>query len=263
VVILTVMPRVLLVVPTLGSRVIFLRETLASIQQQSVAASVILVAPKSATHVQDLAAEFGASFLEDPGSLPGAINLGVQTAESEHEYVNWLGDDDLLEPDSLKVAMAALDERPDAVGAFGACRYVNEAGELLWVSKAGRWGPRILSWGPDLVPQPGMLIRTDAWRAVNGLDESFRFAFDLDLLLKLRQLGPLLDTKATLASFRWHGDSLTVGDRTTNLAESERAKRRYLTPTQQRLKWIWERPVRMATRLAASEVHRRARRASQ
>jgi GT2 family glycosyltransferase len=223
----------------------------------------MLVAPKDATHVKALAEEFGAGFLEDPGSLPGAINLGVQAADSEHSYVNWLGDDDLLEPDSLEVTTAALDARPDAVAAFGACRYINEVGDVLWVSKAGHWGPRILSWGPDLIPQPGMLIRTDAWRAVNGLDESFRFAFDLDLLLKIRKLGPLLDTKATLASFRWHPDSLTVGDRTTNLAESERAKRRYLTPTQHRIKWMWERPVRVATRVAANEVHRRARRASQ
>ena len=51
----------------------------------------------------------------------------------------------------------------------------------------------------------------------------------------------------------------TVGDRTTNLRESEDAKRRALGPVARKLSWLWERPVRGATRLAAAEVQRRSR----
>lgn len=65
-----------------------------------------------------------------------------------------------------------------------------------------------------------------------------------------------------VSCFRWHGDSLTVSDRTASLDESERVKRRHLSPTARRLAWTWEGPVRVATRLAAREVTRRARRAS-
>jgi GT2 family glycosyltransferase len=105
-----------------------------------------------------------------------------------------------------------------------------------------------------------MLVRLDAWRAVGGVDESYRFAFDLDLLLKLRRIGPLVDVGQIVSSFRWHADSLTVGDRDTNLAESERAKRAALSPRMRSLAWLWERPVRGATRVAAWEVNRRAHR---
>jgi GT2 family glycosyltransferase len=105
-----------------------------------------------------------------------------------------------------------------------------------------------------------MLVRRSAWVQVGGLDESFRFAFDLDLLLKIQRLGAFVDVGRVVSSFRWHGDSLTVGDRSTSLHESEVARRRALSPTARRLAWTWEGPVRVATRAAAAELHRRARR---
>ncbi|MBK9738946.1 MAG: glycosyltransferase [Actinobacteria bacterium] len=255
-------PRILLVVATLGERIDFLRETLTSIRGQSVASDVVIVAPAGKELVSALAAEFGAELIPDPGSLTGAINLGMASARAGHDYVNWLNDDDLLEPGSLAATVGALDADRTAVVAFGACRYIDPEGRELWISKAGPWAPRVLKWGPDLIPQPGMLVRRSAWDAVGGLDESFRFAFDLDLLLKLQKLGGLVDVGTVVSSFRWHPDSLTVGDRTTNIEESERAKRLALSPTARRIAWLWEAPVRVATRAAANEVQRRARRAS-
>ena len=107
-----------------------------------------------------------------------------------------------------------------------------------------------------------MLVRAAQWQAVQGVDESLSMAFDLDLLLKLRRRGPLVDSNAVVASFRWHATSLTASDRTRNLQESELVKRRYLTSRQFALKWLWEKPVRLATRIAAHEVQRRAREAT-
>lgn len=254
-------PRVLIVVPTLGSRIELLEECLTSITSQTVAADVAIVAPAGAGGVAELAQRHRATLLPDPGSLPGAINLGVASAGPQHAYVNWLGDDDLLEPDSLERTVAALDDRPGAVLAYGACRYIDENGGELWISRAGSWAPRILKWGPDLIPQPGMLVRRTAWDKVGGLDESMRFAFDLDLLLKIQPLGDFMDVGQVVSSFRWHGDSLTVGDRSTSLHESEIARRRALSPTARRMAWLWEGPVRVATRAAAAELHRRAGRA--
>lgn len=254
-------PRVLIIVPTLGQRIDYLHQTLRSVRDQSVATDLVLVAPPTES-IQELAAEFDAKTEADPGSLPAAINAGARHLKPHHEFINWIGDDDLLEPQSLAATSSSLDRNPAAVVAYGACRYIDAAGRELWINRAGPWAEKVLSWGPQLIPQPGMLIRADAWRAVHGVDESFRFAFDFDLLLKLRQQGELIDCGQVVASFRWHPDSLTVGDRTTNLQESERAKRRYLTRRQQRLKWLWERPVRVATRIAAAEVTRRARKLS-
>jgi GT2 family glycosyltransferase len=247
--------RVLLIVPTLGQRPEFLTQTLESIAAQSVPADVVVVTPDA--KAGSLARRFGAAVLADPGGLPAAINLGVGAAGPQHAYVNWLGDDDLLEPESLARTVGALDADERAVLAYGSCRYIDADGRQIWLSSAGRLAPWILSWGPDLIPQPGMLVRRSAWDAVGGLDTSFRFAFDLDLLLKLRRVGGFVDVGAPVSSFRWHGDSMTVSDRETSLRESERARRRALNPVARRLAWTWEAPVRVATRAAAGQLHRR------
>ncbi len=249
-----------MVIPTMGDRVAYLAECLASITGQSTPADIALVVPRPSDEVRALAQAHGAALIPDPGSLTGAINAGVASASARHEFVNWIGDDDLLEPGSLAATVSALDRDRSAVVAYGACRYIDEDGRELWISRAGAWAPRILKWGPDLIPQPGMLVRLSAWHEVGGLDESFRFAFDLDLLLKLQALGRFIDVGRVVSSFRWHGDSLTVSDRSTSLHESEIARRRALSPTALRVAWLWEAPVRVATRAAAAELHRRASR---
>lgn len=254
--------RVLIVVPTLGRRLLLLEQTLESITSQQVAADVVIVGPQGHDGIRDLAEHFGAALLADPGSQPAAINAGVAVAQPHHEFVNWLGDDDLLTPGSLRDTTQVLDADSDAVLAYGACDYITEEGDFLWTSNAGRWAPRILAWGPDLIPQPGMLIRTSAWHAVGGVDENLRFAFDLDLLLALRSQGNFVCTNSTVSCFRWHPDSLTVSDRTTSLDESRDVKRRYLSPRARRWAWTWEGPVRLATRVAARRVTARAQRAS-
>jgi hypothetical protein len=249
----------LIVIPTIGTRLNFLERCLSSIREQGMPVDIVIVAPIR-HEIQLLADRFEASLIPDPGSLAGAINLGVDSAKAHHEFVNWLGDDDLLEPGTMPVLVNALDSDTSAVVAYGSCRYIDENDVELWISKAGPWANRILKWGPDLIPQPGMLVRRSAWNQVGGVDETFRFAFDLDLLLKLQRIGSLIDIGIVVSSFRWHGDSLTVGDRTASLDESQEAKRRALGPIARRLAWLWEKPVRGATRIAAAEMVRRAHR---
>ena len=251
-------PRVLLVVPTLGRRPELLEQCLDSIRQQDVPTDIVIVGPLDSELVRDAARRFEAFVCADPGGLAAAINHGVSSYTGDADFINWLGDDDVLEPESLATTVAAMDAHPQAVVAYGACRYIDDGGRELWVSKAGSWAPRILAWGPDLIPQPGMLVRRWAWDAAGGLDESFRFAFDLDLLLKLKALGGFVDVHRIVSCFRWHSSSLTVSDRDQSLQESEIARRRALSPSARNLAWLWEKPIRGLTRLAAWEVNRRA-----
>ena len=250
--------RVLIVVPTLGRRIDYLEQTLESITHQHVSTDVVVVCPPSAERVHELATSAGAVIVDDPGTLPAAINLGVATATT-HEYVTWLGDDDLLEPDSLRWTTSALDRDAGAVLAYGWCRYIDPSGRELWLNKTGKRAEAVLTWGPQLIPQPGMLVRRSAWENVGGVDESLTLAFDFDLILKLRKIGALTCVDRTVAAFRWHPQSLTVSSRSLNLQESELVKRRYLTPRQRRLAWTWEGPVRLATRAGAWNVNRKAR----
>jgi GT2 family glycosyltransferase len=250
--------RVLIVVPTLGRRPEYLAETLASIRDQQVPVDLVVVCPSSAVEGRDIAAHYDALVLDDPGSLSGAVNTGLAQAGERHIYGNWIGDDDLLAPGSVVAAMAALDGDREAVVAYGHCGYIDEHGRQLWVSRAGRAAVWLLRWGPDLIPQPGMLFRLADFRAVGGLDESLEYAMDLDLLLRLRRRGRFVALNRQVSSFRWHPESLTVSGRSASLAESERVKRRYLPRLLRPLAPLWEGPVRLATRRAARRVNERA-----
>jgi glycosyltransferase involved in cell wall biosynthesis len=250
--------RILIVVPTLGQRIGYLRRTLASIRDQNVPVDILVITPGAALEARALAHEVGAGVLDDPGGLSAAINLGVEHAQARHEYVNWLGDDDTLTRGSLAAVMAGLDSNRKASAAFGQCLYVDEMDNPLWVSQAGRFAPWILPWGPNMVPQPGLLVRREAWKSVRGLDETLSYTMDLDLLLKLRRWGPLIAVPRIVSTFRWHVESLTVAERSASLAESEMVKRRYLPKALIPVAPAWEAPVRWATRRAATAVSERA-----
>lgn len=252
--------RVLLVVPTLGRRVDLLRQTLQSIRDQAPhRADIVIVCPPDAEEAVNLGAEFCARVVDDPGGMTAAINAGLAEAQPRHEYFNWIGDDDLLTPGSLAAAVSALDADPVTVAAFGYCDYIDTADRVLFTSRAGVLAPWLMTWGPDLVPQPGALFRLAAVREVGGLDPTLSYAMDLDLMLRLRRRGTFVNTGRTLSCFRWHPTSATVANRTASLDEAERVKRRYLSPAQRRLAPLWEGPVRAGTRLAARRVNRLAR----
>lgn len=251
-------PDVLLVIPTLGRRIDYLRQALASITAQDHPVHLVLVAPTSATEARAIASDVGAEILDDPGGLSAAINVGMSAATPAHRYANWLGDDDLLAPGAIGSATGALDHDSAVAVAYGHCTYIDGNGREVWVSRAGRLAPRLLSWGPNLIPQPGMLFRLDDFRVVGGLDESLRFSMDLDLLLRLRRRGRLVDLGLPVSSFRWHTDSTTVSDRAASLAEAEMVKRRYLPNPVRRAAPLWETPVRAATHFAVRAMARRA-----
>lgn len=253
-------PRVLLAIPTLGRRVDLLRRTLESIRDQAPhRADVVIICPPGADETVKLAAEFGARVVDDPGGMTAAINAGLAQAEPGHEYFNWIGDDDLLTEGSLAATVTALDDDPAAVAAFGHCDYIDAADRVLFTSRAGGLAPWLMTWGPDLVPQPGALFRLATVREVGGLDPTLSYAMDLDLMLRLRRRGSFVNTGRTLSCFRWHPTSTTVANRTASLDEAERVKRRYLSPAQRQLAPLWEGPVRAATRLAVRRVNRLGR----
>jgi GT2 family glycosyltransferase len=180
--------------------------------------------------VELLAERFGARFVPDPrrGGLSGALNAGLAASRPENRYFAWLGDDDLLTPGSLLATTSALDSTPEAVLAYGWCDYIDEADEIVFRSRAGRLARLILPFGPNLIPQPGSLMRYDAVRAVGGLDETIKLAMDLDLFLRLRKQGRFVSLPRTLACFRWHADSATVSNGELSMEESDRVRMRYM-----------------------------------
>lgn len=254
-------PEVLVVLPTLGDRLDTLRETLESVaaQRADVSVTLAVVLPPSATEARSLAEQFGAVVVDDPkAGISAAINLGLAVRTVE-KYYAWIGDDDIFRPGGLGLLRGILEQRPDAVLAFGGCDYIDAEGRTIATSNAGPLAIAILAWGPDLIPHPGTMVRLDALEAIGGFDTSLKYAMDLDAFLKLRSHGRFAWTRTSVSGFRWHPDSLTVSNRRASSLESESVKRRH---TPRAIRWafpLWQYPIRWASAFAAGRVNARAR----
>ncbi|HMS25107.1 MAG TPA: glycosyltransferase [Acidimicrobiia bacterium] len=251
--------RILLVIPTLGQRPDYLRQTLDSIKsQQGVIYDIVMIFPLDNEETMQLAHEVNAIIVDDPGGISAAVNAGIAQAQPRHEFIGWIGDDDLLATDSLKTAIEVLDQTSDAVLAFGFCDYIDDRGEKLFTNRAGNWAPWLMTWGPNLVPCPGTVFRKSALDKAGEFDVENKYCMDLDMLLRLRKLGKFVNTKRTMASFRWHSTSTTVVNRVKLLKEVKQVKRKHLSPVLRKFAPIWEPPVSIATTFAAKSVNRKA-----
>lgn len=252
--------RVGIVVPTLGERPDYLNQCLSSISQAGLGAGrahIVLVCPESFDFETLLQAGTVHQIVMDPGTgLPEAINEGFRHMPSGVELINWLGDDDLLSPGSLDLAIQVLDARPESVMAFGGCKYIDPKGEVIWVNRSGTLAVPLLRVGPDLIPQPGALFRRDSFLKVGGLDARFSWAFDFDLIIKLSKIGKLEFISKPLASFRWHPESLSVEFRKKSVREAHQVRKSHLPLWVRPLSFIWEYPVMLTTYLAGLRLTR-------
>jgi GT2 family glycosyltransferase len=244
------------VVPTMGSRPQFILNCLRSIRESG-NAFILIVAPDLELITRSIPPHLYDRLLLDPKlGLPSAINLGIADLPGENEFVTWLGDDDLLEKDSLSYALSPLLEDQACVFSFGGCNYINSNGEVIWSNHSGRYAVPLLRFGPQMIPQPGSLIRRTAFNSVGGLDNQYKWAFDLDLFIRLRQLGRLQFVNQKLASFRWHEGSLSVGGRAGSVREASHIRKNSLPLILRLCSPIWEFPLRKIIMIAGFRISR-------
>lgn len=115
-----------------------------------------------------------------------AINRGFEHVEGD--IMAWLNSDDLLLPGALHAVAEAFTTRPEVDVVYGHRILIDGAGRDI-----GRWimpkhEDAILTWA-DYIPQETMFWRRSLWEKVGGLDPSFRFALDWDLILRFRDAG--------------------------------------------------------------------------
>ena len=247
-----------IVVPTLGDRAELLKSCLLSIRAAG-DAHICVVAPSTADLNQlDLEGLID-QMVEDPGrGLPAAINLAIESLPNQIEYINWLGDDDLLTSQSLNRAEETLRTLGfDFV--FGSCDYIDIHGSVIGKNRSGKWAMWLMKYGPDLVPQPGSLYRRSAFNSVGGLDTSLGWAFDLDLFLRFEQSVSWRYIPECLAQYRWHDATLSTGRRAEMIAEARTVRSRYHGVVVRTAAPMWEVPTAIAVNLAGIAVSRFSR----
>ena len=253
--------RIGIVIPTMGTRPEFLRQSLASIRSAG-NATIHIVAPESAKLACVLDPNSYDELVLDTGTgLSAAIDAGLRSFPSNVEYVNWLGDDDLLAEGSLNHALTVLSGNPGIALVYGGCEYIDGEGKSLWLNKSGPYAKYLMRCGPQLIPQPGSLMRRNAFEKIGGLNHQYKWAFDLDLFIRLSRVGKLQFTPRTLAKFRWHQDSLSVGGRNGSVAEASEIRVNSLPSPLKAFSPLWETPIRKVILRTGEKLSLRSARA--
>jgi GT2 family glycosyltransferase len=255
-------PKLLVVLPTLGTRLDLLAEAFDSCVDvaQSVPLTVAVIVPKNAAEARQLAKNAGARIIDDPGTgMPAAVNAGLASATSARYYV-WLGDDDRLVARGIAALVDELEKDDNAVVAHGQCDYITHSGSVIGTSGAGALARFLLPWGPNLIPHPGTIVRISALRSIGFFDPALNYALDLDVFLKLRGTGTFVSRPVVSAQFRWHPESLTVAHRHASSVEAMAIKRSHLPTWVRPLSALWHWPVAWVSMIASEIVSARARR---
>jgi glycosyltransferase involved in cell wall biosynthesis len=148
------------------------------------------------------------------GGQAAAIRAGFGRATGE--VMGWLNSDDVLLPGALQAVGAYFASHPQVECATGGGLYIDEEG-LPSPHRRMNFSRGVRSTYDRLLhyePQEGVFQQSTFWRraaydAVGGVDASFQYTMDLDLLLRLTQRQPLQRIPAWVGAFRWHGTNKT------------------------------------------------------
>ena len=219
------MPRVSVLTPSYN-QARFLAENLASVASQGDVEH--LVADGGSTDgSRELLEKSAARWVSEP-DRGQAHALGKALAMAGGEILGWINSDDAYVPGAVGRALAILDTEPSLDMVYGHSEIIDAEGRVLG---------RVDAYDVDLegllayatIPQPSVFVRKAAVVRAGGIDESYRYALDYDLWLRLglhRARWRAVDE--TWARFRVHGASKTVAESARFLPEVERAMEKAL-----------------------------------
>lgn len=153
-----------------------------------------------------------------------AINKGFRLASGS--IFGWLNADDLYLPGAVSVAVAALTASECAL-VHGGWRQIDEDGRTIRDVAVVPFDLRRQLEVANRVAQPGAFFTREAFWAVGGIDESFRYAMDYELWLRLAARFSVTRVDRVLAAYRYHPASKTVAESKGFVAETWRASRRH------------------------------------
>jgi ADP-heptose:LPS heptosyltransferase/GT2 family glycosyltransferase len=161
-----------------------------------------------------------------------AIRRGFSAIPSDAgDIMAWLNSDDLIAPRVLRFVGEYFARHPEVDAIYGHRIIIDEHDK-----EVGRWimprhDPASLDW-IDYVPQETLFFRRRIWEAVGGLDPSFQFALDWDLLARFQSAGALIKrVPYFLGCFRVHSEQKTSAQiHTTGHEEMTRLRTRIHGP---------------------------------
>ena len=209
--------RTRIIVATLGERNT-LKQTLKSIAIQNINdLEVKIVIPKGkADYLNQVATEVNLGnyqlIVDEGRGLSAAINQGFST-EGDFEFFGWINDDDELTTNSLSRSINFLISNSSKNAVIGNLGYLISKSKKIITNKVSKINLFISKIGPNIIPQPGSLIRKSAFGNQQLLNEKYKYAMDLDMWLRILTKGQIGIIKESQALMNWHSDSITISNR--------------------------------------------------
>ncbi len=140
-----------------------------------------------------------------------AINKGF--ARASGQILAWLNSDDTYEPGAVRAAVDYLTAHPEVGLVYGDANYIDEDSRVIGRFPAAQTDYARLLRGYVHIPQQAAFFRADLWRQVGPLDDSFYFAMDYDLWVRLARLAPIRYRPGQVwANFRLQRNAKSVAE---------------------------------------------------
>lgn len=199
------------VIPTFNRSALLLEAVHSVRAQTSGVDEIIIVNDGSTDDTRDALGKLSDAgdikYFEQPNSGQAAArNRGL--AEASCDFVVFLDDDDLLDPQAVAVLLAQFGSHPDAIVAVGAAVSFPAKG-VAATDATGRSGQVLASlYEENWITSPGQtMVRRTALLSVGGFNSAIRGVEDWDLYIRLAEQASFSTTESVVLRYRVSAES--------------------------------------------------------
>jgi glycosyltransferase involved in cell wall biosynthesis len=135
-----------------------------------------------------------------------ALNIGVENAKSE--IIARMDADDICLPNRFSIQLSIMRRRPEIVLLGSMVTIIDPDGDELYemvnLFSHNDIDAQLMYSAEQLIYHPSVMLRRSAVQIVGGYDPDFQGTEDLDLFLKLSEIGRIENTKEILLKYREH-----------------------------------------------------------
>ena len=139
----------------------------------------------------------------------GTLNKGWSM--SHGDILGYLSSDDVLKPTAVAESVQALRNEPDAIASYCDFELIDAYGRLVRPVTTQDFSARRLVEDLVCFPGPGAFFRRKAFEHCRGWNTSYRQVPDFDFWLRAQRLGHFVRIPISLAGYRIHEASASLG----------------------------------------------------
>lgn len=139
--------------------------------------------------------------------------LNEMLERTEADFLARMDADDIATPDRLALQVRFLQQHPNVVCVGGAFDLIDPQGRTVqWIPMPEHNDEiqQMLLIGRTIINHPCAMIRRSALLQIGGYDPEMKTVEDLDMLLRLGEIGELANLPEVVLKYRFHTDSVSA-----------------------------------------------------